>query len=1197
MSEEKQTQETPASVRRRKWILRLSVAAGSLLLLAIIVVFVLPSPLARYVISSQLEELGVEHDGIETVDIDLWNSEVRAGPILFRSGSAPQGQIGETGFDYNFGAIFQGRAFIQTFYLRGLDLYVSRLDSGAVVINGLNLQEVGGGEAEEPEPEPSGEEDGFAFGVESFEFSESRLIFEDLSGGSLTIEVSRLSLQRLLTWTPEAPTTFSLTGRLNEIGLQLDGTLLPLTDPLRLTLDTQFRGVTLERVARFVGETGLIRQEGTLDADVSYDYSIHKSGLVEGKISGTYRLQGLGLETPEGDILSLAKASLDVGMEQSLQPDGSLTALGQLSLEGSGVQATTAAGDSLSAGTLALNLEDLDLVKSAKRRERLLAAAQSGGENPAARAPTIIELMLGWARDLGESLLEHEIEVEGHPRLTIGDARLATAEREGAAAQSLAFDSLSIDLGSIATQTYDKGADAKLGLQAEVTGLGIGAGGGSSAALETLTLASQEILLSVTDSRASLSLDLDGQAGGLSARGGGGAAVTLQSLGLSSAGFSIVDPSGSGEGGQAGEARGPISVRLSGLDASLPGAAGETSLSGRSLSVDLAPFSLSGEERIAAEVSGKMALDGIVLTRGGDEPLSFSLESKRSSLSGVRFAPLGPEGRLTGDNIAIELSGIKATSGSGEDALSLELESLSNNASGIEGSGFSGGELSLSLANDTRAGGLTIGLPLAAGDGASLSISSIALPLSELSAEPDGGALTGALEVGGIGLRTGGENAQEVDIASISLTGLTGGSQEGVTAEALDIGRVAARLRLPEAAVPAAEPATGNEQAAAQAASSSETGGAPAPVGLGQPPLPIKLGSVTLAPGSSIEIVDANHEPPFQANIRIDDLTLRSLDTANPATRSEVTLTALLNEQSRISLNGWASPFKENADFELSSQVEVLPLPFLSPYAEKAVGVNVESGSLNATLDAAASQEGLTGNIGLRIDSLFVAPISPEEAERLKANVGLPVGFAVGVLKDGDGVIDLTFPVSGSLAKPEVDYSDAINKAVSGAMASLFPTGWFSEGGNSFDMEPATFEPGGVELTEEGRQVADHFGALFSERPALSIRACGRAGRADLIALRGAAGAPPETEAAEEQGPEAAAAQETEAAPEAAPEEELSRPNEEEVQALLALATQRGQAVRQYLQSEYGIDPVRVPECRTTYSIDDGEPPRAEFQF
>jgi hypothetical protein len=51
------------------------------------------------------------------------------------------------------------------------------------------------------------------------------------------------------------------------------------------------------------------------------------------------------------------------------------------------------------------------------------------------------------------------------------------------------------------------------------------------------------------------------------------------------------------------------------------------------------------------------------------------------------------------------------------------------------------------------------------------------------------------------------------------------------------------------------------------------------------------------------------------------------------------------------------------------------------------------------------------------------------------------------------------------------------------------------------------------------------------------------------------------------------------------------------VKDLLALATRRGESIRQYLEATRGIGKDRVPECRTAYSIEDGKEPRAEFQF
>jgi hypothetical protein len=204
-------------------------------------------------------------------------------------------------------------------------------------------------------------------------------------------------------------------------------------------------------------------------------------------------------------------------------------------------------------------------------------------------------------------------------------------------------------------------------------------------------------------------------------------------------------------------------------------------------------------------------------------------------------------------------------------------------------------------------------------------------------------------------------------------------------------------------------------------------------------------------------------------------------------------------------------------------------------------------------------------------------------------------------------------PLSGTVDSPQVDYSEAIDKAISGAMASVFPTNWFGPDGNTFEMQPAPFEPGTTKLTADGQAVADQMGELFAGKPGISIRTCGRAGRDDLVALRGDFPAPPEKLAAADPAPVTPASASDEVTPASAPAaapattgggtdaaaapQEIAKPSEQEIEKLLALASDRGVAIRQYLEATYGIDPARVPECRTAYSIEDGKSPRAEFQF
>ena len=1206
--QKKEMAPTIAAGRRRRLAIRLGIGAGVLLILFLLVVFVLPTPLARYVIESQLEDLGIQHDGIDTVDIDLWNSEVRAGPVTFRSGEAQRGQIGETGFDYSFGELFQGHAFVRVFYLRGVDVYVTRRPDGAIEINGINLRELAGSDeaaAEPSETEAEDQGDGFGFGGESFEFSDSLLVFEDHSGGTLTMELERLTLERLRSWTPEEPTAFALEARLNEIGLSLDGTVVPLGDPLLVKVNTRVTGATLDRLARFIGPTGLALQNGSLSTEVHYDYAIHRDGRVDGKVDGTYRFEGFDIATETGETVTLDAAALKVNLTQDLRADGTAGATGQATLTGGPLAFANAAGDALDVAALEVSFDGLNMSKGLEQRERVWQAVETARAAASESVPSVVELLIGWARDLGQDALLHEFSIDLQPRVTLTDARLRSAARDGQPGHDLRLEEARLSLGAVTSEGFNAGWRAQGGLEAAISGLSHALQDGSAeATLAAVNVNSQAVDFVITREETRLGFDLAVALEQLGARNAEGGSLDLQRLTLASEGFTIQETA------EMEEAVGPLSLGLEGVAARLPGDGGDLTLRGDSLRLSLSPLTLAGKQGEAARLDGRLDLTGLTLERGGETPLTLSLASLENALQAIRVAPLNAQAAVEGD-LATTLSGLELTTGEGGAAVSLSLARIDNQATRLQAAGFDSGAPAISLANDTTLSQLTARLPLGPDETVEATVAEVQLPLTSLSVTSEGVAARGGLEVSGIAARSDGETPQSLDLAGVSVTGLDADSAGTVAAERLALGRLEAKLALP---LPGQTGEPGSAPAAPEAAA-PETApeGAPAPAAESAPaePLhfdrPFRLGEFTLAPGSTLEIRDRSVEPPLQAQVVVEELRAGPIDTAAPESRTDLALGLSVDETSKLRLEGWAAPLKAQPDFELTSQVERLALPVLSPYAAEATGVNVESGELFADIEAKSAAGALGGGIDLKINDLFVTPLSEEQAEKLQADIGLPVGFAVSILKDAEGVIAFKMPLGGTVDAPQVDYSEAIDKAIAGAMASVFPTSWFGPDGNTFQMQPAPFVPGTAELTEAGREVAGQMGELFAAKPGISIRACGRAGRADLVVLRGGdpselpelSGEPPAphapTEASAEASPETAGEPLPPAAAE--PAFEIDPPSDEEVQALLALAKERGTAVRDHLQSEFGIDSAQIPECRTAYSIKDGKPPRAEFQF
>lgn len=1182
-----------SSNRRRRLAKRLGIGVAIALAVLVLVIFVLPTPIARYVIDSQLDRIGVVHKGVETVEIDLWNSQVRAGPISFRAGDTREGQVGEVAFDYSFGALLKGRGFVSTFVVSGVDVYAARLADGSITLNGVNLTAIGGGEAEaatESEP-PSEEGSAFGVGVERFEFRDSKFFFEDLSGGTLAVDLERLTLDGLRTWSPDEPTQFTLEGGLNEMQLSISGNVFPLTDPLRVSVNSRVRGISIDRVERFVGPVGLERRDGEMETRVQYDYAFHRDGRIEGTVDGTYHLVGLDIATPGGEVVALGEAVLKVDLEQTLASDGSASADGQLRLEGSSLSASSGMGDVIEIGSLVFDVENLRLTKEAKQRQSLLAWTSAGGDSESGpKGPrSIVALAIGAIEAQVRDLLAHVFEIDGRPTLTLKDGQVRLAAREDMPVRDVEFAELEVNLDDLVTKAFDGGVSGSVSLGTAITGLRVrGEGSALEADVANLRVDSKAIEVSVTTERTAIAFDVATVAEMLAANDARVGSLALRKLSLGTQGISLEQ---SPEGARAA---GPVVLRLEGLDSTLSGEAeSHMTARGEALELNLGSVTLGGQGVLEAGISGRLEASGLAVERSGASPLAFALASSRTKIEDIRITPLDARAAIEG-GLVTSVSKVSFEVGSKAEALSGSLDSLEHGIEQLRVSGLDGTEPRVSLVSRVQLDGFEARLPVAAGQTAEAGVVSLAVPESQLTLEGRAVRATGDLEVTGITARAEGDSPQALDLAALSVAGITGDNEAGVGIDRIALGELSVTLTLPMPGTPRDTKEEADDgPAQTQDKADAEKESTPTNRRL-------KVGEFLIAPGSKIVLVDKTVKPPVKTNVAFEQLKVGPLDSGAPETRTNLEVLMAVNEASQLSVEGWASPLAREPDLALETRLKMLSLPHFSPYAASFTGVNIESGALWASADAKANKGNLEGKIDLRIDDLFVAPISEEEAKALEASTGLPVGFAVGILKDDKGVIELGFPVTGTVAEPKVDYSEAINKALSGAMASLFPTNWFGGDAKSYNMKPATFTPGTTELTAEGKAVAERIGSAFAGKPNISLRACGRAARADLAALRGAGGESTavsgESPALEKPAPTAGAGSDP-VAPSQPPAKPVMPPSEKEVEALLALAAKRGAAIRAYLSASHGIDPKRVPECRTAYSIEDGKPPRAEFLF
>jgi hypothetical protein len=650
---------------------------------------------------------------------------------------------------------------------------------------------------------------------------------------------------------------------------------------------------------------------------------------------------------------------------------------------------------------------------------------------------------------------------------------------------------------------------------------------------------------------------------------------------------------------EGGEVKGPFTFAVSNFAAVVPKPEGTTRVNGDAFRIDLPSLELAGEDVVSADFSGSVALEALSIQEEGALPVSAGFSSLRSDLQSFQISPLGANADVQGAFVT-EVTGLTLDVGENAETLALSIDSLEHRIDQL--SAQAGEPPSVAMSGTSRATGIKSVSPAAAGQTAETTIAALDVTMTEAKVGDQAAQSSGDIEISQIATKTLGEDPQSIEIERLSIQGLNADPQGATEISTITIEGLVATLsnsilgaadESPEGQS-AETQATGQESAAAEApAGRTEAGQSPA--GQSQATQPLRLGKLTVSPGGRIAITDRSVEPPMQLDIGIDRLEVGPIDTAAPETETGIDLAATVNEAATVKVQGWAAPLKPTPDFDLATEVDTLPLPPFSPYTASAVGVDIDTGDLSAEVRATARDGGLNGQIDVLVADLYLEPVSDERAEGLEGTLGVPVGFAVGILKNENGEIDLGFPVSGTLDSPEIDYSDAIDKAISGAMASVFPTNWFGEDGRSFSIDPAVFVAGTSELTDEGEAVADEVGELFADKTQLTLRTCGKATADDLMVLRGeeppARPAPEETQTAE--GEEASGA----GAGGGAQAPTIAKPSEQEVEALLALATERGAVIRAFLQANHGIDPARVSDCRISYSIEDTKPPRAEFRL
>ncbi|MGA7782945.1 MAG: DUF748 domain-containing protein, partial [Paraburkholderia sp.] len=270
-----------------------------------------------------------------------------------------------------------------------------------------------------------------------------------------------------------------------------------------------------------------------------------------------------------------------------------------------------------------------------------------------------------------------------------------------------------------------------------------------------------------------------------------------------------------------------------------------------------------------------------------------------------------------------------------------------------------------------------------------------------------------------------------------------------------------------------------------------------------QPPAsPVRLhfGQLVLQ-GGRVTYTDNFIKPNFTANLVAIQGTIGAFGTQS-TTPAPVDVSAKLAANGPLSIRGSVNPLIPKPALDLTASAHDIELTNLTAYSAKYAGYPITKGKLNVDLHYKLDNDQLSANNHLFIDQLTFGDHVDNDTE-----TKLPVRFAISLLKNSKGEIDVNIPVSGSLSNPEFSLGGLIWHAVLNllekAVTAPFTLLANAFGGGGEEMGYVEFDPGSAKLSDAADTKLDTIAKALADKSSIRIDLIGRADpKVDEQALR-----------------------------------------------------------------------------------------------
>ena len=276
------------------------------------------------------------------------------------------------------------------------------------------------------------------------------------------------------------------------------------------------------------------------------------------------------------------------------------------------------------------------------------------------------------------------------------------------------------------------------------------------------------------------------------------------------------------------------------------------------------------------------------------------------------------------------------------------------------------------------------------------------------------------------------------------------------------------------------------------------------------PPLKLQLASLTIGEQGQLRILDESVSPSLDQRFTGVSLNLKHLNSTRTDTPAEVNLNMALNQFGALSLAGQVAPFGDALSTDLEGEIKGIDVRDISGYAKKFIGYHLDQGLVDFDIRVDILEDTIDSVVTVRLHKLQVSPVSKADLEAGASELGVPLEFALSLLRDKNGMIELKLPVSGNINSPTFSIRHIVNKVMFKVIKETVINYYLPFGlvvktlvGDSLagmGFEPVPFEPGTAALDEAGEANLNRLSDMLQKRQQLQLVFCAPATLQDWAA-------------------------------------------------------------------------------------------------